>query len=453
MRLTAPTAIAMAASNGRRGASAARTRIASSRSRVVRMSGRPRPAVMRTVPSAGSTAGTPATIACSTDDTCSIRSRSGVDRRRAGGDAVRGVGDRADRLPRQRRRARRPGRADRWRSRRAPRAPRSRRPRAARRSSPATAAPRAGSGPDAAPAVDGRRPRTRPRRRSGPGSRRSAAARRRAPAPRRSTRPGATARSRPTRKRGPNERRIATPMASASTPTTIGSRGVTAATIAADRRAAARTWKGPKEPPRHVGVDAIAAVSIVRPLRADRYATGARRPAGQRRVIHECARAGSSYPPTRPQPRLVERVARSGRAPPRRRVERIDLAVEPGQDQPTADQLGRGDDVAVGDPPGDRPIGFEGERLDLRLDEDVPQPRRAEQADDRGRRAMLPAERRRSPHRVRRCGSRRPRPAAPRCPSRAPAVRRRSSMRTARSRTRADRPAGARRGTARPGRR
>jgi hypothetical protein len=37
-----------------------------------------------------------------------------------------------------------------------------------------------------------------------------------------------------------------------------------------------------------VGVDAIAAVSIVRPLRAARYATG-RDAAGSTGVVHECA--------------------------------------------------------------------------------------------------------------------------------------------------------------------
>ena len=57
-----------------------------------------------------------------------------------------------------------------------------------------------------------------------------------------------------------------------------------------------RAWKGPKEPPRHVGVDAISAVSIVRPLRADRYATGAAR-AGSTAVVHECSSAQPSYPP------------------------------------------------------------------------------------------------------------------------------------------------------------
>ena len=36
-----------------------------------------------------------------------------------------------------------------------------------------------------------------------------------------------------------------------------------------------RAWKGPKEPPRHVGVDAIATVSVIRPLRAAANITGA----------------------------------------------------------------------------------------------------------------------------------------------------------------------------------
>ena len=54
----------------------ARTRIASSGSSVVRISGRPRPADMRGSP-ARVEPGTPSTIACSTDETCSIRSRTG----------------------------------------------------------------------------------------------------------------------------------------------------------------------------------------------------------------------------------------------------------------------------------------------------------------------------------------------------------------------------------------
>jgi hypothetical protein len=57
-----------------------------------------------------------------------------------------------------------------------------------------------------------------------------------------------------------------------------------------------RTWKGPKEPPRHVGVDAIAAVSIVRPLRAARYATG-RDDAGSTGLVHQCASFSPGYPP------------------------------------------------------------------------------------------------------------------------------------------------------------
>ena len=56
-----------------------------------------------------------------------------------------------------------------------------------------------------------------------------------------------------------------------------------------------RTWKGPKEPPRHVGVDAIAAVSGVRPLRAGADSTGR---AGRRSTafIHETWAIGAIYP-------------------------------------------------------------------------------------------------------------------------------------------------------------
>ena len=203
-------------------------------------------------------------------------------------------------------------------------------------------------GPDAGRAGGARRPRTRPRRRSGRGSRRTAAARRPARAPRP---PARRASPRGADRRGSaarSERRIATPTPSATRPTTIRSRGVTAATIPA--RPGGRTWKGPKEPPRHVGVDAIAAVSIVRPLRADRYATGAASTRSTA-VVHECGarRAGLSTAVHIGQ--AVDGRPRSGRRPAGRRVQGVELAVEPGQDQPPADELGGGDDVRVGDPP------------------------------------------------------------------------------------------------------
>ena len=81
-------------------------------------------------------------------------------------------------------------------------------------------------------------------------------------------------------------------------------------------------------------------------------------------------------------------VARSGRRPTRRRIERGDLAAEPGQHQPAADQLGRGHHLGMGDPPGDRPVGLDGERLDLGLDE-----RRARAAASRAaRRSASPSD-------------------------------------------------------------
>ncbi len=94
--------------------------------------------------------------------------------------------------------------------------------------------------------------------------------------------------------------------------------------------------------------------------------------------------------------RVIHRLSTAGGAPSagrstRRRIERAVLAVEPGEDQPAADQVGGGHDVGVGDPPGDRPVRLDGERLDLGLDDDVGQPRRTEQGDERRRRPVIPA--------------------------------------------------------------
>ena len=62
------------------------------------------------------------------------------------------------------------------------------------------------------------------------------------------------------------------------------------------------------------------------------------------------------------------------------------------QDQPPAEELRARHDVAVGDPPADGPVGLDRERLDLGLDEDVRQPRRPEDREQRRRRAVRPAE-------------------------------------------------------------
>src|SRR4029079_12722499 len=86
---------------------------------------------------------------------------------------------------------------------------------------------------------------------------------------------GAIASNRPTRARGPKLRWTRAPTPRGSTPTTARTRGATGGIIGAGPES-----KGPEEPTRHVGVDAIAAVSVARPLRADQYAR-ARPPRGQ----------------------------------------------------------------------------------------------------------------------------------------------------------------------------
>src|SRR5260221_4444945 len=76
-----------------------------------------------------------------------------------------------------------------------------------------------------------------------------------------------------------------------------------------------------------------------------------------------------------------------------RRIEHVGLAHVAGEDEATADERRLGDHVGVGDPPGNRAVGLDRERLDLGLDHDVPEPRRREDREDRRRRAMTPAER------------------------------------------------------------
>ena len=70
-----------------------------------------------------------------------------------------------------------------------------------------------------------------------------------------------------------------------------------------------RAWKGPKEPTRHVGVDAIAAVSVARPLRAGPNGT-VRRDTVARGLIHEFRDGHGGYPHRghrrRPSDRRIE---------------------------------------------------------------------------------------------------------------------------------------------------
>ena len=175
-----------------------------------------------------------------------------------------------------------------------------------------------------------------------------------------------------------------------------------------------RAWKGPKEPPRHVGVDAIAAVSIVRPLRAAANAT-ARGATGQSAVVHRIAASDPR--------RVIHRLstvagaasrpsaARSGRGATRGRIDGVTCPPKPSGRagrRPAPPRSRR----RCGRPATRPSVGLEGERLDLGLDDDVGEPRRAEQGEDRRRRSC---SQRGSPvaARARRCGTRRPRRASP----------------------------------------
>ena len=158
------------------------------------------------------------------------------------------------------------------------------------------------------------------------------------------------------------------------------------------------TRKGPKEPTRHVGLDAISAVSVARPLRAV-LTLGAAHGRGSIATCppNSAATAGLSTAAStavgesrRHDGPPGDRVSR--RRSPGRRIERADAGRRSRQDQPAADQLRRGDDVGVGDPPGHVAVRLDRERLELGLDQDVPEPRRAEDRDQRRRRAMGPAQ-------------------------------------------------------------
>ena len=82
---------------------------------------------------------------------------------------------------------------------------------------------------------------------------------------------------------------------------------------------------------------------------------GARRHHWQWGSSTEIRSIGGSYPPS---------VHRSGVAPGRR-IDRTDLAVEPGEHESATDEFGGGHHVRVGDAPGDRPVRLDGERLQL----------------------------------------------------------------------------------------
>ena len=130
-----------------------------------------------------------------------------------------------------------------------------------------------------------------------------------------------------------------------------------------------RTRKGPKEPLRHVGVDAIAAVSDAWPLRAGDNATG-RDLARSTGLVHQIRPPRPGYPPV-VHTGIVRTPWVSARLTSGRGVQDIGLAVKAREDQPAADQLRGRDDVRVGDAPGDLPVRLHGERLDLGLEEHV----------------------------------------------------------------------------------
>ena len=142
----------------------------------------------------------------------------------------------------------------------------------------------------------------------------------------------------------------------------------------------------------------IAAVSIARPLRAAIHAMGGR--AGTvNGLIHHLR------PDRACAVRVIHRLSTA-----RRRGRGIPQAIRPAgsarsrgsiartcpsklvEDEPPADELRLGDDVRVRDAPRDLAVGLEREGLDLGLDEDVGQPRRAEDDEHRRRRAMAPAQ-------------------------------------------------------------
>jgi hypothetical protein len=137
-----------------------------------------------------------------------------------------------------------------------------------------------------------------------------------------------------------------------------------------------------------VGVEAIAAVSVARPLRAGAYAScqNAPRSIG---FVHNFDACGDACP--RPSPRSPRNSRETSGGATRPRIQRRYLAGEAREDEPPADEFGRRDDIRMGDPPANCPVGLDGERLDLGLDDDVRQPRRADEGDDRRRRAVGPA--------------------------------------------------------------
>ena len=318
------------------------------------MSGRPSPGA-DDAPGQACRRGTPSTVACSTVDTCSTRqqSRSASAGSSAGAafaevarvarcspaattispSASRGAvdADLVEALPDDERRPPRSG---------VERRPAGRRP-------PARSPARASSG--AGRAADGRRPRTRPRCRCGRRSGRTGA--RRTPRAERPRRSAPAVRRRAAARRdsaGPKLRRIT----DARTPRASDTRRRRGEGGSRRDHRCARESKGPEEPTRHVGFDAISAVSVARPLRADTYARAAGG-GGSMPPVHEIRSSSRGCP--RPVHNRAPRAPRQPAARPRGRVERVDPAAVAGQHEPPADHRRLGDDVRVRDSPGDRP--------------------------------------------------------------------------------------------------
>jgi hypothetical protein len=135
-----------------------------------------------------------------------------------------------------------------------------------------------------------------------------------------------------------------------------------------------------------MGVEAIAAISIVGPLRAgfnDRCASTG----GSIAIVHQVGIQPGEFSTacphsTGPATRRWIDAPSAGRSrsdqpsvawAPGRRIERSDLAGEAGQDQATGHELRRRHDVGMDGAPANGAIRVDGEGLELRLDHDVAQ--------------------------------------------------------------------------------
>ena len=324
-----------------------RTRIASSGSSVVSTSGRPRPAVSRGAP-ASSRPGTPTTIACSTDETCSTQQadrrpgcgpgRHPIDEVGRGPDRFARDDDEPD-VERARRRRRWPRAPRGSRTAPAPGRPRttpSRRARTCSRVRRKTSGRWASSSNSSSASI---RPRIRDVSRPAAGRERSCLGD--ADLGRRGEQP-ADAVARAERAQDEDARRRARRSRRPS-----GMRGDTAAMIRAGHERARRnlhdTWALRRSQP----LVSLGPSGLVTNGRGRRRTGSIGSSTVWRRiraVIHRRVHSRAARPP----------VVRSARGPPRRRIERGDLAVEAGQHQPAAEQVGGGHHLGMGDPPGDR---------------------------------------------------------------------------------------------------